>query len=276
MERRMGAMGSMGSKVPEATAVFWIAKGLSTGMGESASDYFVHRFAPVAAVAVAGVAFVVALALQFSVHRYVAWVYWLAVAMVGVFGTMAADVLHVRFSVPYAASAAGFTVVLVVILATWFRTEGTLSIHSITTRRREAFYWSAVVATFALGTAVGDLTAVTLHLGYLSSGLLFIGLIAIPTIAWWRFGLDPVLAFWLAYILTRPLGASFADWMAVSHDRGGLDLGAQWVSLVLAMLIAALVAGMSLQLVGPRSRPATGGHGTSMTTSPTGLQASSK
>jgi uncharacterized membrane-anchored protein len=246
----------MRSKVPEATVAFWVTKGLTTGMGESASDFFVHRFPPVAAVAVAAVAFIAALVLQFAMRRYVPWVYWLAVAMVGVFGTMAADVLHVRFGVPYVASAAGFAVTLAAVFVVWFRTEGTLSIHSITTRRRETFYWLAVMTTFALGTAVGDLTAVTLQLGYLSSGLMFIGVIAVPALAYWRLGLDPIVAFWCAYIITRPLGASFADWLGVSRDRGGLDLGAGWVSLVLAVAIVALVAWMStVRRVVPQPSP---------------------
>jgi uncharacterized membrane-anchored protein len=237
--------GEMRSKVPEATVVFWVTKGLTTGMGESASDYFVHRFPPVAAVSVAAVAFAGALTLQFAVRRYVPWVYWLAVAMVGVFGTMVADVLHVQFGVPYVASATAFALALVAIFAVWYRVEGTLSIHSIDTHRREAFYWLAIVTTFALGTAVGDLTAVTLHLGYLSSGLMFIGVIAVPAIAYWRFHLNAIVAFWAAYIVTRPLGASFADWMGVSKERGGLDLGSGWVSLVLAILIVVLVGWMS-------------------------------
>jgi uncharacterized membrane-anchored protein len=242
----------MRTKVPEATAAFWVTKGLTTGMGESASDYFVHRFPPVAAVACAAVAFVAALTWQFTVRRYIPAVYWLTVAMVGVFGTMVADVLHVKFGVPYAASAAAFAFALVAIFTVWFRTDGTLSIHSIDTYRREAFYWLAIVTTFALGTAVGDLTAVTLHLGYLSSGLMFIAVIAVPAIAYWKFHLNAILAFWTAYIVTRPLGASFADWIGVSKDRGGLDLGSGWVSLVLAILIAVLVGWMSTATAPPR------------------------
>jgi uncharacterized membrane-anchored protein len=245
VSRRSAAV-PMSTKVPAATASFWVTKALTTGMGESTSDYFVHRFAPVAAVAVAAVAFVAALALQFRVRRYISGVYWLAVAMVGVFGTMAADVLHVQFGVPYAVSATSFAVALVVIFGVWYRVEGTLSIHSIDTSRREVFYWLAVMTTFALGTAVGDLTAVTLHLGYFSSGLMFVGAIAIPALGYWRLGLDPIVAFWSAYIVTRPLGASFADWMGVSRDRGGLALGSGWVSLVLAILIVGLVSWMSL------------------------------
>jgi uncharacterized membrane-anchored protein len=213
-------------------------------MGESSSDYLVHR-PPVVAVALGGIALAGALALQFTARRYVPWIYWLAVAMVGVFGTMAADVLHVGLGVPYVVSTAFFAVWLAAIFAIWWASERTLSIHSIRTRRREIFYWAAVMTTFALGTAAGDMTAITLHLGYLSSGVMFAVVIAFPALAHWRFGMNAILAFWLAYIATRPLGASFADWMGVSHARGGLDLGAGPVSLALAALIVGCVSYLS-------------------------------
>jgi uncharacterized membrane-anchored protein len=229
------------TKVPEVTLAFWITKGLTTGMGESSSDYLVHQMAPVVAVALGGIALAIALVVQFAARRYVPWIYWLAVAAVGVFGTMAADVLHVGLGVPYLASTAFFAVALAVIFAAWYASEKTLSIHSIYTRRREAFYWAAVMTTFALGTAAGDMTAITLRLGYLSSGLMFALVISVPALAHWRLGLNAILAFWLAYIVTRPLGASFADWLGVSHARGGLDLGAGPVSVVLVALIVLFV-----------------------------------
>ena len=166
--------------------------------------------------------------------------------MVGVFGTMCADVLHVGLGVPYIASTIFYAVVLAVIFRTWHRTEGTLSIHSIYTARREAFSWATVLATFALGTAAGDLTAVTFGLGYFASGLLFTAVIAVPAIGYWALRLERgVLGFWFAYVVTRPLGASFADWLAVSNERGGLGLGTGPVSLVLAALIACFVAYLS-------------------------------
>jgi uncharacterized membrane-anchored protein len=192
---------------------------------------------------VAGFAgFAVALWLQFRVRRYIAVVYWFAVAMVAVFGTMAADGLHVGLGIPYIVTTLFYAAVLAVIFFLWHRSEGTLSIHSITTRRREAFYWLTVLATFALGTATGDLTATTLHLGFLTSGILFTGLILVPALAWWRFGLNPIAAFWWAYVLTRPLGASFADWLSKSHHLSGLDLGDGQVAAVSAVIIALLVA----------------------------------
>jgi uncharacterized membrane-anchored protein len=229
------------SKVPQITVYFWITKVLTTGMGEATSDYLVHDISPAVAVVVGFTTFAAALALQFAVRRYVPWVYWLAVSMVAVFGTMAADVLHVGLGIPYTASTVFFIVVLAVIFAVWYRAERTLSIHSINTQRREAFYWAAVLATFALGTAAGDLTARTMGLGYFASGVLFAVVIAVPAVAHWRFGLNAILAFWSAYIVTRPLGASFADWLAWPHSSGGLALGHGPVSLAAAFVIIGLV-----------------------------------
>ena len=228
-------------RVADVSLLFWIVKVLTTGMGETTSDFFVRRFDPVLVVGVGAVLFSASLLLQLTRRRYVPWVYWLAVVMVSVFGTMAADVTHVVLSVPYLVSALCFGGILTVIFVIWYRLEGTLSIHSINSTRRELFYWTSVVTTFALGTATGDLTATTFHLGYFASGLLFAAVICIPAIAWWRFGMNPILAFWFAYIVTRPLGASFADWMGVSPDRGGLNWGTGPVSLALAVLILGFV-----------------------------------
>lgn len=236
-----GVSGRQVNKVAEVTILFWVIKVLTTGMGESASDYLVHRFVPAYAVVPAGLAFLGALVLQLRAPKYVPWIYWLAVAMVAVFGTMAADVLHVGLGVPYVASTMFFAVALAVVFSVWQATERTLSVHDINTQRRELFYWATVLTTFALGTALGDFTAVTLHLGYFSSGLLFAALIAIPAIGYLWFGLNEVFAFWFAYILTRPLGASFADWLGVSHARGGLALGNGPVTFVLAIIIIMLV-----------------------------------
>jgi uncharacterized membrane-anchored protein len=179
--------------------------------------------------------------LQLALRRYVAWAYWFAVVMVSVFGTMAADVVHIGLGVPYLVSTVFFVVVLAVLFALWYASEKTLSIHSVHTRRRETFYWATVLATFALGTAAGDMTAVTLHLGYLASGVLFAVVMAVPALAHRRLGLGAVPAFWFAYIVTRPLGASFADWAGVSRARGGLDLGTGTVSLALTVVIVGLV-----------------------------------
>jgi uncharacterized membrane-anchored protein len=228
-------------KVPEVTVYFWIIKLLTTGMGETTSDYLVHQLNPLLAVALAAIGLAVALVLQFLVRRYIAGVYWLAVVMVAIFGTMAADVLHVGLGIPYLVSAAFFAVILAVIFVAWYLSEKTLSIHSIYTHRRELFYWATVMATFALGTAVGDMTATTLGLGYFSSGVLFAILIAVPALGYWLLDLNEILAFWFAYIVTRPLGASFADWMGRPRSLGGLGLGTGQVSLGLAILIIILV-----------------------------------
>lgn len=238
---RRGA-GYAASKVPEVSAYFWITKVLTTGMGETTSDFLVTRLDPMIAVALGAAGLIITLVLQFAVRRYVPWIYWSAVVMVSVVGTMAADVVHVGLGVPYAASTAFFAVVLAVVFLVWHRTERTLSIHSIRSPRREFFYWSAVMTTFALGTAAGDLTAMTLQLGYLPSAFLFAAIIAVPAIACWRLGLNPVLGFWFAYVTTRPLGASVADWMAVSPVRGGLDWGSGPVSLGWAAAILGFVA----------------------------------
>jgi uncharacterized membrane-anchored protein len=233
------------SKVPEVTALFWLTKLLTTAMGESTSDYLVQRMNPVVAVGIGGLVLIGALVLQFRADRYVPWTYWFNVVMVAVVGTMAADVLHIQFHVPYAVSTAFFALVLTVVFVTWSRVEGTLSIHSIVTPRREAFYWAAVMATFALGTAAGDLTATTLGLGYPSSAVLFAALITIPAVGYWRFHLNAVLAFWTAYVLTRPVGASIADWLGKPKHLSGLGWGDGTVSLVFGVLIVVCVAALT-------------------------------
>lgn len=227
-------------KVPEITAYFWIVKLLSTAMGESTSDYLVFQINPYIAVVLGCFGLVVALLLQLRVRRYVAWIYWLAVVMVAVFGTMAADVTHVVMGIPYLVSTVFFASVLAIIFTTWYVSEKTLSIHSVYAGRRELFYWSTVIATFALGTAAGDMTASTLRLGYFPSLVLFVVLFAVAALAYWRFGLNEIVAFWFAYVVTRPLGASFADWLGKPY-LGGLGLGDQKVAPVLTLLIIGLV-----------------------------------
>ena len=175
-------------------------------------------------------------------RSYIAWRYWFAVSMVSVFGTMAADVLHVGLGVPYVVSTTAFAVILAIVLWRWWAREGTLSIHSIYTKPRELYYWATVMATFALGTAAGDMTAVTFGWGYLTSGVVFSVLFAIPLVARRLVGVPEVAAFWTAYVITRPLGASFADWLAVSPSRGGLGLGTGPVTLAWAAAILVLVA----------------------------------
>ncbi len=232
---------NVANKLPEIAILFWIIKLLTTGLGETASDFLVHRMEPLFAVVLTGCALVIALITQFSVRLYIPWVYWLAITMVAIFGTMAADAIHVKLGMSYFLSTIEFSVVLGMIFAAWYATEKTLSIDHIYTVRREVFYWITVMATFALGTAAGDMAASSFGLGYFTSGLLFGLLFALPALAYWRSGLNQVVAFWLAYIMTRPLGASFADWLASSTTHGGLGFGTGKSSLVLGLIIIGLV-----------------------------------
>lgn len=258
-------------KVPQITVGFWVTKVLTTGMGETTSDYLVHRFDPPLVVALAGCALILVLIAQFRVRRYIPWIYWLAVVMVSVFGTMIADVLHVQFQVPYLVSTIGFAFALAAVFVLWFVTERSLSIHSIRSRRREAFYWATVIVTFALGTATGDMTAMTLQIGFLASGILFAVLIALPGLALRLQWLGATAAFWSAYVLTRPLGASFSDWAALPPSRGGLGIGTGPVSLALGAVIVLLVAGLTLAA---RPRLAAAATGTAVTgTAVTGTEA---
>jgi uncharacterized membrane-anchored protein len=233
------------TKVPEITIVFWVLKLLTTGMGEVMSDFAGHVSTTYGAVVITA-GFAVAMWLQLRQSHYRAPYYWSAVAAVAVFGTMVADGIHADVGVPYAVSTLAFAAITGTIFAVWYRSEGTLSIHSIDTRRRELFYWAAVLGTFALGTAAGDFTAASLNLGFLNSILLFGAVIAVPAIGWWRFDMNPILAFWFAYVITRPLGASFADWFSKPPSITGLGLGDGFVSLLALLVFVPLVAWVSI------------------------------
>jgi len=228
-------------KVPEVIVIFWLIKLLTTAMGESTSDFLVHVLDPVIAVAIGAIGFAIAIVLQFSVRKYVAWIYWFTVTMVAIFGTMAADVIHIGLGVPYLYSTIFFLIALGIIFILWYASEKTLSIHSITNRRRECFYWATVLATFALGTAAGDMTATTLGLGYLDSGILFAALFLLAAVAWKFFKFNAIITFWFAYIMTRPFGASFADWFGRTSDLGGVGFGTGKTSIVLGILIVIFV-----------------------------------
>jgi uncharacterized membrane-anchored protein len=229
------------AKVPEITGIFWALKLLTTGMGESMSDFLGQQSVPIAgAIGISGLW--LALRLQMRQGEYRAAYYWFAVMMVAIFGTMAADGVHDGASIPYAVTTPIFAAVVATVFILWHRSEGTLSIHTITTRRRERYYWAAVLATFALGTAAGDLTAMSLNLGFFGSVILFASVIAIPAVGWWRFNMNPIFAFWLAYIVTRPLGASFADWFSKPRSITGLGLGDGVVSGLALVAFITLVA----------------------------------
>ena len=230
------------SKVPEVTIFFWIIKVLCTTVGETASDFLnVNLGLGLRGTSIAaGVCLVVVLFFQFKARKYIPAIYWLAVVLISVFGTLITDILTDSLGFPLEASTVIFSVALALTFAVWYAKEGTLSIHSIFTTRREIFYWLAILFTFALGTAAGDLMAESLGLGYLVTGLIVLGVIAAAMIAW-RFRLDAVLAFWIAYILTRPLGASLGDYLSQSKANGGLGLGATITSAVFLIAILAVV-----------------------------------
>ncbi len=236
------------NKVPEVTIFFWIIKVLCTTVGESAADYLNYNlnWGLTATSVVTGLVFFGLLATQMSLTRYVAVVYWLTVVLVSVFGTLVTDNLTDNLGVPLETSTIVFSVLLGLVFLAWYLSERTLSIHSIYTRRREAFYWLAILVTFALGTAAGDLVSESLGVGYKGTALLCAGLIGIITIAW-RLGLDAVLAFWLAYILTRPLGASIGDWLAQPTSNGGLGLGVTITSIIFLSAIAVTIAYLTVR-----------------------------
>ncbi len=231
--------GPLAAKVPEITFMFWIIKLLTTAGGEATSDYLaLHGYLLAGVVEVT--IFVVAVIIQFSVRRYVAAPYWFLALAIAIFGTGVADAMHLIIGIPYGGTTALWACVLAIVFWAWYRSEGTLSIHSVTTTRREAFYWATVFATFALGTALGDFTASVLHLGYLGSVVLFFVVILIPAVAW-RFGMNAIATFWFAYVVTRPLGASFADYLSKPHDISGLNYGDGPTAVVMLALIVILV-----------------------------------
>ena len=235
------------AKVPEITIVFWLLKLLSTGMGEAMSDFMGQHSVPIAAaIGIFGLA--LALWLQIRQREYRAPYYWFAVMMVAVFGTMAADGIRDGAGLPYTVTTPLFAAITGLIFYRWYRSEGTLSIHSITTKRRECFYWLAVLGTFALGTAAGDLTAIQLNLGFWPSALLFFLVICIPLVGWFQFSWNPILSFWLAYIVTRPLGASFADGFS-KPSNGGLSLGDGAVAGIALVIFIALVTWVTVRRI---------------------------
>jgi len=229
------------NKLPEITLLFWIIKVLTTGMGEVFADFVSQVLAPSTATALGGVGLVAALIVQFSARRYVPWIYWLSVVMVSIFGTMFADFLNHELGISLLVSTSGFVIAQVLVFIVWYKVEKNLSVHNIYTHRREAFYWLTVLITFALGTALGDFTAFVLQWGCFYSALFFAILIAAPYVCYRWFGMNDILAFWFAYIMTRPLGASVTDWLWIPAEAGGLELGSGPVSLVLTILLIAFV-----------------------------------
>lgn len=242
--RRIGR--SMLNKVPEVTLVFWLIKIMSTTVGETGADYLaVHVGLGTSVTGLIMAALLAAvLAVQLRMDRYVPWVYWLTVVLVSIVGTQITDALTDKLEISLYVSTALFAIALAATFAIWFAVERTLSIHSIVTTRRELFYWAAILFTFALGTAAGDLATEALGLGFNVGVVVFMALIAGVTAAY-ALGANEVLAFWIAYILTRPLGASFGDMLSQSRDYGGLGFGTIYTSLAFLAVIVALVGWLS-------------------------------
>ena len=234
---------TMLNKVPEVTIYFWIIKILCTTIGETASDYLNESlgFGLTRTSAVMSVLLVVILLAQFKARKYNPPLYWISVVMISIVGTLITDNLSDNIGVPLEVSTIVFSVVLGIVFLTWYAFEKTLSIHTIVTTRREAFYWLAILFTFALGTAAGDLSAERLQLGYLVSIFIFGGLIALVTLGYYGLRANAVLAFWLAYILTRPLGASIGDFLSQARADGGLGLGPTETSYLFLVAIVGLV-----------------------------------
>jgi uncharacterized membrane-anchored protein len=232
-------------KVPEVIALFWLVKILTTAGGEVTSD-FLSRYGNVVGGGCELLAFVIGLLLQFGTKRYRALSYWWLAFSIAIFGTGVADFLHLDVHIPYAGTTLMWAVILGIVFWLWHRQEGTLSIHSVHSRSREFFYWSTVFSTFALGTALGDYTATALNLGYLGSIILFAVAIVLPGFAHWKLGLSSVTAFWMSYVLTRPLGASFADWFSKPHDITGLGYGNGPTALVCFVAVAVLVGYLAI------------------------------
>ncbi len=236
------------NKVPEVTLYFWVIKIMATTVGETAADFLnfnLHMGLTNTSILM-GVLLVVALAVQLCSKRYIPAVYWIAVVFLSVFGTLITDNLSDNFGVALTTTTTIFSIALIATFAGWYASEKTLSIHSIFTTRRELFYWTAILFTFALGTAAGDLVAEGLQLGYLTSALIFAGLIAAVTAAHYWLKLDAIWAFWIAYVLTRPFGASCGDLLSQAKADGGMGLGTVGTSTLFLIVILALVTYLSI------------------------------
>jgi uncharacterized membrane-anchored protein len=233
------------AKVPEITLMFWVLKLLTTAGGEATSDYLALGSHVVGGAVETGL-LVIGLIWQFRIRRYAAAAYWFLAYAIAIFGTGVSDTLHLAVGIPYAGTTLLWAVVLAGVFITWYRSERTLSIHSIVTRRREMFYWATVFATFALGTALGDFTATTLGLGYFSSVVLFFLVIMIPAVAWRGLGLNAIAAFWSAYVVTRPLGASVADYLSKPKSISGAGFGDGRTAIIATLAVAIGVAYLAI------------------------------
>jgi uncharacterized membrane-anchored protein len=243
---------SLAIKVPIIiTLYFWVIKILATTVGETGADFLIFNLnwgLPLTS-ALMGVVLVGFLYAQVKTKIYTPWLYWMTVVLVSIVGTLITDNLTDNLGVPLTTSTIAFSLALVATFALWYKVEGSLSIHSIYTAKRELFYWAAILFTFALGTAAGDLMAESVGLGYALSALIFGAVIAVITIGFYAFKLNGVLAFWLAYIITRPLGASIGDWLSQDVANGGLGLGTVGTSAIFLVAIVGLVSYLTLSRV---------------------------
>jgi uncharacterized membrane-anchored protein len=246
------------NKVPEVTLWFWVIKVLATTVGETFADFLNDRLGIglTATTAVMAAMLGIALVVQIRAHGYTPWKYWLAVVLISVVGTLLTDNLVENVGVGLVTCTVVFGAAMLVTFAIWHYREGTLSIHSVDSMKRESWYWLAILFTFALGTAAGDLIAEHLNLGYFNSVLLFAATIAVIVVAWRSAGLNAVAAFWMAYILTRPLGASMGDLLSQARGDGGLGLGTTSTSLIFLAAIAGVVVVMTRSQRATQTRPA--------------------
>ena len=253
---------AMLNKVPEVTLYFWIIKILATTVGETAADFlnFNLHFGLINTTWIMSALLAIVLVVQFCTRRCVEGVYWLAVVLISILGTLITDNLVDNLGVPLQTTVWAFGAALAATFAVWYASEKTLSIHKVTTTRREAFYWLAILFTFALGTAAGDLAAETLKLGYANSALIFATMIGAVTVAYYGFRANAILTFWVAYILTRPLGASFGDLLSQPVSNGGLGWGTVVTSAVFLSAILALVVYLGLRRNVPTADLSTADH----------------
>jgi uncharacterized membrane-anchored protein len=255
IESRDARHADMLNKVPEVTLAFWVIKVMSTTVGETGADYLAVHVGLGTALTdgVMAALLVGALLLQLRTWRYVPWIYWLTVVLVSVVGTQITDALTDGLGVSLYLSTTLFALALAATFTIWYSLERTLSIHTIVTTRRELFYWAAILFTFALGTAAGDLATEALQLGFRLGVVIFGGLIALVTLAYYR-GANPILTFWIAYVLTRPLGASLGDFLSQAQSYGGLGLGTVFTSATFLIVIVILVASLTTGAAGPGGR----------------------
>ncbi len=241
------------NKVPEVTLSFWVIKIMSTTVGETGADFLAVDAGLGQSVTSIGMAVLLAIALfgQLRTRAYTPWIYWLTVVLVSIVGTQITDVLTDKLGISLYASTAVFSVLLAINFLIWYRSERSLDINEIVTPRRELFYWATVLCTFALGTAAGDLATEALGLGFTLGAVIFGALIAV-TFAAWRLGANAVLTFWIAYILTRPFGASLGDLLTQAKTYGGLGMGAMWTSAIFLSVILILVAAAQMNVGNPK------------------------